>query len=71
MVSPDIQVRCAHLRRLRDRMTEEIRLLRATLRETETRGFDNPIETVEVLKSLQQVCNTVEMELEKCPDTDI
>ena len=69
-MSQDIKTRCAHLRKLRDRMTEEMQLLRATLRETEARGFDNPIETSKVLKSLQQVYNNVEIELAKCPDTD-
>ncbi|GCE28058.1 hypothetical protein KDA_35420 [Dictyobacter alpinus] len=68
MIQQDITTRCAHLRRLRERMNEEIRLLQETLQETETRGFDNPIQTVEVLKSLQHVCHNVELELEKCPE---
>ncbi|GER89487.1 hypothetical protein KDW_36490 [Dictyobacter vulcani] len=71
MTQQDIKTRCAHLRRLRDRMNEEIQLLQTTLRETEARGFDNPIQTVDVLKSLQHVCNKVDLELEKCPADDV
>ncbi|HTK11925.1 MAG TPA: hypothetical protein VL485_32435 [Ktedonobacteraceae bacterium] len=59
--------RCKHLHKLHDRLVEEIRLLKESLREVEQESFDNPIETVNVIRSLQDTLNTVSKELEKCP----
>jgi hypothetical protein len=62
--------KCRHLRRLHDRLTEEIRSLKEVLREEERESFDNPMEMVQVVKSLQEALNTVNQELEKCPAED-
>jgi hypothetical protein len=59
--------RCTHLRKLQGRLVEEIRLLKESLREVEMETFENPIETVNVIRSLQDALNTVNKELEKCP----
>ncbi len=62
--------KCQHLQRLHDRLSEELRLLKETLREEEPESFENPMETVHVIRSLQETLNTVERELEKCPATE-
>ena len=59
--------KCARLRKLHDRLTEELRALKETREEMEQEGFENPIETVNVIKSLQGTLNTIESELAKCP----
>jgi hypothetical protein len=64
------KVTCKQLRRLHDRITEELRLLKEGLRETEQESFENPIETVNIVKTLQEVLNTVNLELAKCPPND-
>jgi len=61
---------CKKLRRLHDRLTEEVRILEADLRQEEREGVGNPIEMVSIIKSLQRTLSTVELELAKCPDTD-
>jgi hypothetical protein len=55
------------LRKLHGHLTEEIRLLKEGLREAEQETFENPIETVNVIKNLQEVLNTINHELAKCP----
>jgi hypothetical protein len=64
------KVTCKQLRRLHDRITEELRLLKEGLRETEQASFENPIETVNLVRTLQEVLNTVNLELAKCPPND-
>lgn len=59
--------RCTHLRKLQGRLVEEIRLLKESLQEIQQESFENPIETVNVVKSLQDALNMVSKELEKCP----
>ncbi len=61
---------CKKLRKLHDRLTEEVRKLEEDLRLEERDGVANPLETVSIIKSLQRTLNTVELELAKCPDTD-
>ena len=58
---------CRQLRRLHERLVEELRLLKDGLRETELESFENPIETVQVIKSLQEALHTVNQVLAKCP----
>jgi hypothetical protein len=41
-----------------------------SLRLEEREGVANPLETVNIIKSLQRTLNTVEAELTKCPETD-
>jgi len=43
---------CKKLRRLHDRLTEEVRILEADLRQEEREGVGNPIEMVSIIKSL-------------------
>jgi hypothetical protein len=58
------------LRKLHGHLTEEIRLLKEGLRESERGTFENPIETINVIKSLQEVLNTINYELAKSPAED-
>jgi hypothetical protein len=59
---------CTKLRKLHDRLVEELRILKEDLREEEQEGVANPIETVNIIKGLQKALSTVELELQKCPD---
>jgi hypothetical protein len=61
---------CKKLRKLHDRLTEEVRKLEEELQLEERDGVANPLETVSIIKSLQRTLNTVEVELAKCPETD-
>ncbi len=54
-----------HLWRLRDRLTEEIRTLKEVLQEKEPESFENPMEMIHVIKSLQEALNAVERKLEQ------
>jgi len=56
------------LRQLRDRLTDELRVLKEIEQEEEREGTVNPIETVNIIKSLQKALSTVELELQKCLD---
>jgi hypothetical protein len=70
MMQQQDKATCKRLRKLHNNLTEELRLLKETLREAEEESFENPIETVNVVKSLQEVLNTVNLELAKCPTED-
>ncbi len=61
--------KCEKLHKLHDRLTEEVRILEASVFEEEEEGVVNPIEMVDIIKSLKKVLNTVVLELQKCPDT--
>jgi hypothetical protein len=60
--------KCKQLRELHDRLTNELRVLKESEQEEEREGV-NPIETVNIIKSLQKTLNTVDLELQKCPNT--
>jgi hypothetical protein len=62
--------KCKQLRKLHAQLVEELRVLKEELREEEGEGFENPIETVNIIKSLQQARGTIEQELQKCPPED-
>src|SRR5437016_4820518 len=62
--------KCKQLRELQDRLTDELRALKESVQEAEEEGVANPIEMVTIIKSLQKALSTVELELQKCPDTD-
>ena len=62
--------KCQKLRELHDRLTNELRILKESVQEEEREGVANPIETVDIIKSLQKTLSTVELELQKCSDTD-
>ncbi len=59
--------RCSKLRRLRERIEEELRVLKADEREENIVGFDNPLEMSNVIKSLQSTLSSIDVELAKCP----
>ena len=61
--------KCQQLRELHGRLTEELRILRENLDEEEREGVVNPFETVNIIASLQKTLSTVDLELQKCPDT--
>ncbi|HLH63271.1 MAG TPA: hypothetical protein VKV20_16435 [Ktedonobacteraceae bacterium] len=61
------QNRCSQLRRLHTNLILEINALKQALSLEEYEGVANPIETVNILKSLQNTLQLVENELEKCP----
>ncbi len=61
--------KCQQLRELKSRLIEELRILRQNLEEEEQEGVVNPIETVNIIESLQTVLSSVDLELQKCPDT--
>jgi len=64
----DNNTTCQQLRELHGRLLEELRILKENLREEELEGVVNPIETATIITSLQKTLNTVELELQKCPD---
>ena len=64
------KVTCKQLRRLHGRVTEELRLLKEDLQEVERESFENPIETVNIIRTLQEVLNSINLELAKCPAND-
>jgi flagellin-specific chaperone FliS len=59
--------RCNQLRLLYDRLLQEIQQLQESVDQEEREGVGNPIETVNIIKSLRAARQTVELELEKCP----
>jgi hypothetical protein len=61
--------KCKQLRELHDRLTNELRVLKESEEEEEREGV-NPIETASIIKSLQKTLNTVDLELQKCLNTD-
>ena len=40
------------------------------VQDDEREGVVNPIESLNIIKSLQKTLNTVDLELQKCPTTD-
>ena len=58
--------RCQQLHKLHDRLVEELRVLKEDLQEEEREGVVNPIETANIIMSLQKTLSTVELELQKC-----
>ncbi len=66
----DSNTKCQQLRELHSRLIEELRILKENLREEEHEGVVNPIETSTIITNLQKTLNTVELELQKCPDTN-
>lgn len=62
--------RCKQLRKLHDRLVEELRLLKESQVEEEIEGVVNPVQTANIIKGLQETLSTVVLELEKCPEED-
>lgn len=65
----DSTTKCQQLRELHGRLIEELRILKENLQEEEYEGVVNPIETSTIIISLQKTLSTVELELQKCPET--
>ncbi len=61
---------CQQLRELHRRLIEELRILKENLQEEEQEGVVNPFETATIIVSLQKTLNTVEIELQKCHETN-
>jgi hypothetical protein len=61
--------KCKQFRELHDRLSAELRVLKESEQEEEREGVENPLETVNIIKSLQKTLNTVELELKKCQDS--
>ena len=61
--------KCKQLRELHDRLTAELRALRESEQEEEREGVANPLEMVNIIKSLQKTLGTIDFELQKCFDT--
>jgi hypothetical protein len=57
---------CRQLRKLHDRLVDEVRLLRESLQEEEE-GFENPLEMRTIIAALQSVLHQINLELQKCP----
>ncbi len=62
--------RCKQLRKLHDRLVEELRLLKESQEEEESEGVENPVQTANIIKGLQETLSMVVRELEKCPEED-
>ncbi len=59
--------RCEQLRKLRNNVLHEITTLQENRTQEEQEGVGNPVETVNVIKSLQETLTTIDLELQKCP----
>jgi hypothetical protein len=59
--------RCEQLRKLRDNVINEITALQESRTQEEDEGVGNPIETVNIIKSLRETLTTINLELQKCP----
>lgn len=59
--------RCEQLRKLRNNVLHEITTLQEGRTQEEQEGVGNPVETVNVIKSLQETLTTIDLELQKCP----
>src|ERR1700740_827924 len=64
---PDNNDRCSKLRKLHDRIEEELRILKGEEREENRVGFDNPVVISDIIKSLQSTLSSIDVELQKCP----
>ncbi len=58
--------RCNQLRKLHDRLVDEVKLLKESAQEEEE-GFENPLELHTILTGLQTVLHQINLELQKCP----
>jgi len=42
-------------------------MLKVGINEEEREGVENPVETINIIESLQQALHTIHLELQKCP----
>ncbi len=59
--------RCHQLRKLHSSLVNEINTLKAIREEQENEGVENPVETTNILKHLQETLLSIDLELQKCP----
>ena len=62
--------KCKQLRELQERLTNELRILKEDLQEEEREGVENPLEMVNIIKGLQRTLSSVDLELQKCLDSN-
>ena len=62
--------KCKQLRELQERLTNELRILKEDVQEEEHEGVENPLEMVNIIKGLQRTLSSVDLELQKCLDSD-
>ena len=62
--------KCKQLRELQERLTNELRILKEDLQEEEREGVENPLEMVNIIKGLQKTLSSVDLELQKCLDSN-
>jgi hypothetical protein len=59
--------RCSQLRTLQEQLTNQVRLLRESVRKAEQEGVGNPLETLNTIKSLEGSLYRITLELQQCP----
>jgi len=62
--------KCKQLRELYDRLAAELRVLKESEQEEEREGVGNPLEMAGIIKSLQKTLSDVDLELQKCLDSN-
>ena len=62
--------KCKQLRELYDRLEAELRTLKESEQEEEREGVANPLEIASIIKSLQKTLSDVDLELQKCLDSN-
>ncbi len=62
--------KCKQLRKLRTSLVNELRTLKENVNAEEEEGVENPVETVNIIKSLQLALSHIDLELQKCPPED-
>jgi hypothetical protein len=58
---------CTRLHHLHGHLVHEINMLKEAVNEEEREGVVNPIETINIIESLQKALHTIQLELQKCP----
>jgi hypothetical protein len=59
--------RCNQLRVLQDQLVKQISALRENVQIAERDGVDAPVETLNIIKSLEKSLNATTLELQECP----
>ncbi len=59
--------RCNQLRVLQDQLVKQLSALRENVQKTEQEGVESPLETLDIIKSLEKSLNTTTLELQECP----
>lgn len=59
--------RCNQLRTLHDQLTRQIKTLKESVQKVEREGVEAPVETINVIRSLEKSLHTTALELQECP----